>query len=89
MSRVVNPSITVKVLCFAQLRDRTGASELAVRLPAGATGADLLARLNRRHPGLGPLLRVCRLAVNQEYAADDTPLHENDEIAVIPPVSGG
>lgn len=85
----IGTTMTVRVLFFAQLRDRVGADELAVSLPSGSTGADLMEWLSQRDPTVRDLLRVSRLAVNGEYAALDRVLHNGDEAAVIPPVSGG
>lgn len=82
-------TMTVKVLLFAQLRDRVGADELAVSLPSGSTGAGLMGWLSQRSPTMNGLLRVSRLAVNCEYVAFDRVLHDGDEVVVIPPVSGG
>jgi molybdopterin converting factor subunit 1 len=82
-------TIMVRVLCFAQLRDHIGEPELSMPLPQGTTGQDLLDALRLRHPAIGPLLRVCRLAVNCEYVPAETTLHADDEVVVIPPVSGG
>ena len=81
--------ITVKVLCFAQLRDYLGASDFTVSLPSDATGRELLDALRQRSQRIGPLLDVSRLAVNQEYVAADVRLQDGDEVVVIPPVSGG
>jgi len=81
--------MTVKVLCFAQLRDRIGDTEAAVPLPSGAIGRDLLRVLKGRYPRVGPLLEVSRLAVNCEYVSGDCELHDGDEVVIIPPVSGG
>jgi molybdopterin converting factor subunit 1 len=81
--------MTVKVLCFAQLRDHLGASEFTVSLPSDATGCKLLDALRGRNPRIGALLDVSRLAVNQEYVAADVRLRDRDEVVVIPPVSGG
>ena len=81
--------ITVKVLCFAQLRDYLGASDFTVSLPSDATGRELLDTLRQRSPRIGPLLDVSRLAVNQEYVAAEVRLQDGDEVVVIPPVSGG
>ena len=80
---------TVKVLCFAQLRDYLGASDFMVSLPSDATGHELLDALRQRNPRIGPLLDVSRLAVNQEYVAANVRLQDGDEVVVIPPVSGG
>lgn len=82
-------TMTVRVLLFAQLRDRIGADELAVSLPSGSTGADLMQWLSQRSPKVDGLLRVSRLAVNCEYVPFDRVLHDGDEVVVIPPVSGG
>ena len=81
--------MTVKVLCFAQLRDQFGASEFTVSLPSNATGRELLDALRGRSPRIGPLLDVSRLAVNQEYVAANVRLQDGDEVVVISPVSGG
>jgi molybdopterin converting factor subunit 1 len=89
MPTAIRPSINVKVLCFAQLRDHIGESELAVPLPHGARSGDLLRVLKDRHPHVEPLLAVSRLAVNCEYVSGEVELHDGDEVVVIPPVSGG
>ena len=81
--------ITVKLLLFAQLRDRFGQSEFRMSLPRGATGRDLIARLIEQQPSLKPLIEVSCLAVNCEYVPFETVLQEGDEVALIPPVSGG
>src|SRR3989338_1048993 len=81
--------ITVKVLCFAQLRDYLGASDFTVSLPSDATGRELLGALRQRSQRIGPLLDVSRLAVNQEYVGADVRLQDGDDVVVIPPVSGG
>ncbi len=83
------PLITIRVLLFAQLKDRMGASEMTLSLPSGSTGRELLNAFSRRDPTLRPLLNVSRLAVGQEYVSWDHPLREGNEVAVIPPVSGG
>jgi len=76
--------VIVRVRLFAQLRERAGTRELALELPEGACVADALARLDHLARGL-PLV----LAVNRSYAAEDQPLAPGDELALIPPVSGG
>jgi len=84
----VYETIEVRLLYFAQLRDRFGESEL-FSLPKGARGQDLMSRLGERIPSLVPLLKASRLAVNCEYADRDQVLQEGDEVAIILPVSGG
>ena len=83
------PAITVRILCFAQLKDRLGEAEFLLAVPAGAKGRDLLRLLRERCPSAGPLLNVSRLAVHQAFVSEDVELHQEDEVAVIPPVSGG
>jgi molybdopterin synthase catalytic subunit len=74
----------VRVRLFAMLRERAGTDAVELDLPSGASAADVLAEL-------GELTREVPvvLAVNQEYATPETPLAPGDELALIPPVSGG
>ena len=74
----------VWVRLFAALRDRAGTDRLELELPDGARVADALAAVDGLAEGL-PLV----LAVNREYAARDRVLEPGDELAVVPPVSGG
>ena len=80
----------VSVRLFAILRERAGADELEIDLPEGATVAQALDAL-REQPGLDePLERIrVAMAVNREYAGPETPLAPGDELALVPPVSGG
>jgi molybdopterin converting factor subunit 1 len=74
----------VTVRLFAMLRERAGAREVTLELPDGARVSDALAELGSIAEGL-PLV----MAVNREYAPEDHVLDEGDELALIPPVSGG
>src|SRR5687767_12202642 len=74
----------VTVRLFAMLRERAGASEVTVELPEGARVRDALDALGHVADGV-PVV----MAVNREYAPEDAPLGEGDELALIPPVSGG
>ena len=76
--------MTLEVRLFAMLRQRAGADTIEVELEPGATVEDLLAQLS----GLIGAMPV-RAAVNREYSAAGRPLEPGDEIALIPPVSGG
>jgi molybdopterin synthase catalytic subunit len=82
--------MTLRVRLFAVLRERAGRDAVEVELPEGATVADALAELARRPP-LDELLErmPVRMAVNREYASDGTALAAGDELALIPPLSGG
>ena len=74
----------VRVRLFAGLRERAGADEVELELPDGAHVSDALERLRAVTDGV----RVV-MAVNHEYADPDVPLAPGDELALIPPVSGG
>ncbi len=74
----------ISVRLFAQLRERAGARELELELPEGAVVADALVALEDLAAGL-PVV----LAVNRQYAPQDRELRAGDELALIPPVSGG
>ena len=74
----------IRVRLFAALRERAGSDELELELPDGALVADALARMGAL---TGDLRAV--MAVNHEYASAETALHAGDELALIPPVSGG
>jgi molybdopterin synthase catalytic subunit/molybdopterin converting factor small subunit len=73
---------------FAKPRELVGRPQVELALPAGATPADAWSQLSSRYD-LGPLPRSFRCAVNSEYAGWDAALKDGDELAVIPPVSGG
>lgn len=71
------------------LRDAAGTEECWVVLGPGARGADAKTVLVERYPRLAGLIGYARLAVNHEYQSWEAPLHEGDELGLIPPVSGG
>jgi molybdopterin synthase catalytic subunit len=75
----------VTVRLFAILRERAGTRELTLELPEGARVSDALERLREVAPPELPLV----MAVNREYAPEDQVLDAGDELALIPPVSGG
>jgi molybdopterin synthase catalytic subunit len=74
---------------FAIQRELAATREVTLELPAGASVADAWAALEARYPVLAPGRPSVRFAVNGEYAGPDTPLADGDEVAMIPPVSGG
>lgn len=79
--------MTVKVLLFAAARRWAGASELSLELPVGARADAVYG--DPRLASLVPHRRSLRLAVNEEFSADDRALADGDTVAVLPPVSGG
>lgn len=80
--------MTIRVRFFASLRERLRTAEASRDLPAGATIEDLLALLHTDFPELAGLGRVS-IAVNAEYVDLRHALADGDEVALIPPVSGG
>jgi molybdenum cofactor biosynthesis protein MoaC/molybdopterin converting factor subunit 1 len=82
--------VTIQVRLFAMLRERAGRDSFELELPEGATVGDAMALLGRE-PGLNELLGrlPVRAARNREYVDDDQALEPGDELALIPPVSGG
>jgi molybdopterin synthase catalytic subunit len=79
----------VRVLFFGILKDVVGKALDAIELPDGASVRDLLARYESQFPKLKELVASLAVAVNQQYAGPDTKLKPDDEVALLPPVSGG
>jgi molybdopterin converting factor subunit 1 len=81
--------MTITVKLFAILRERAERSEVRLELPASATVAAAREALRERIPSIREYLPRVAWAVNRTYASVETELHDGDELAVIPPVSGG
>ena len=81
--------MNTKILFFATLRDRVGARQIELDLAQETTVAGLKNILVEKYPNLGESLPTVLVAVNQEFAHDDTLLTEGAEVALFPPVSGG
>ncbi len=79
----------VIVKLFAVLREQAGMGELLLELPAGATASSAAAELAERTPALQKFLGKSAFAVNRSYVSSSTALNDGDELAIIPPVSGG
>jgi molybdopterin converting factor subunit 1 len=79
----------VTVRLFARLRDVAGAGDFEREAPPAATIRTIWESLAREHPGLEPYGASISSARNAEYAQMDTPVADGDEIAFLPPVSGG
>jgi molybdopterin converting factor subunit 1 len=79
----------VRLLAFAVAADRLGSRESTLELPAGADVAALRAEVVRRAPALAALADRLAIAVDGTLAADDAPLADGAEVALLPPVSGG
>jgi molybdopterin converting factor subunit 1 len=83
------PAIRVKVLFFGRLKEVVGHAEESVDLAEGAPIEELFAHCGARHPDLARFRPSLVASRNQEFAAWSTPLHSGDEVAFLPPVSGG
>lgn len=81
--------VTYEVLLFAGLRERSGRARLEVSVPTGARVTDVLAAVAAALPAIAPALAHCRVAVALEFVGPDHVPSPGDEIAIIPPVSGG
>jgi molybdopterin converting factor subunit 1 len=79
----------LRVLFFGMLKDLVGQSSATLDLPEGATVGDLLAHFASQLPQLKDSLSSLAVAVNQQYAGTETELKSGDEVALLPPVSGG
>jgi molybdopterin converting factor subunit 1 len=81
--------VHVTIRLFARLRELVGASELTRQVPDGAVALDAWQTLVAEFPALGDHTRSISCAVNEEYARLTAALKDGDEVAFLPPVSGG
>ncbi len=79
----------VRVKLFAVAKELAGCDELTLDLPTGATVSDLRAAVAATSPALARIIPHALWAVGAAYASNDTPVNEQSEVALIPPVSGG
>jgi len=82
-------SMRVRVRLFAALAEAAGFREAIIELPSGATAAAARDAVAASYPALNGLCARVALAVNAEYSEPDHLLTDGDEVALIPPVSGG
>lgn len=79
----------VKVLLFGAAADLAGKREIEVPIKPGATLDELWAEAVGEYPGLSPMRGILAFAINGEYAEKDAKVSPGDEVAFLPPVSGG
>jgi molybdopterin converting factor subunit 1 len=85
----VSQSTRLKVLFFGRLKEIVGRAEDSIESARAATIEQLFALYSARNPELAKYRSSLVASRNQEFAAWDTPLHPGDEVAFLPPVSGG
>jgi sulfur-carrier protein len=81
--------VKVRLRFFASLRERLRRAEAERQIRDGASVGEVWSALCEEDPSLVELTPSISFAVNQEYVGRDATLHEGDELALIPPVSGG
>ena len=82
-------AVGLRIRFFARLREQAGVEVEPLQVAPGSTVADVYAELRRRHPSLEADAKAVRGAINQEFAPWDARVADGDEVAFIPPVSGG
>lgn len=82
-------TITITMHYFAMFRERIGTSTGTMQMPVGATAADVFDAVVSGHPELEGMRNSTLVMVNEEYSDRDLALQDGDEVALIPPVSGG
>src|SRR5260221_1481771 len=80
--------MNVRVRLFASYREAAGVGHILLDLPAGATVRDAIAEITRQHPLVAQIQQLV-IAKNRDYAGLDESVGDGDELALIPPVSGG
>jgi molybdopterin converting factor subunit 1 len=82
-------AIRLNVLFFGRLKDAIGHGQESMEIPPDSRIEDLFAHCVDRYPALAAHRKAIAVSRNQEFAAWATPLHPGDEVAFLPPVSGG
>jgi molybdopterin synthase sulfur carrier subunit len=80
---------TIKVCFFAHLKERAGQQEVILEIGGPSSVQQMRAGMEEAIPSLKGMTKRCRIAVNQEFVGEEAVIHAGDEIAFLPPFSGG
>lgn len=86
---MTSSTIQITVRFFATAKDAVNRSEATIELPAASNASDVLTYFTSRYPAMKELRSFIRVAVNEAYVDLDFKLSNGDDVAIIPPVSGG
>ncbi len=79
----------IQIKLFAAAREISERGELELEVAEGLSVKDMKLKISAEHPKLSELILRSAVSLNREFATDESVVHEKDEIALIPPVSGG
>jgi molybdopterin converting factor subunit 1 len=82
-------TINVNILYFAGAKDATGVRTESIELPKNASVKELLSNLSMMHPKVRDMLNIIQISVNYKVVGKETILNDGDEVAILPPISGG
>ena len=82
-------TISITIRFFASVKDVAKRSETTIELPGASVADDVLSYLTTQYPDMQRFRSYIRIAVNEAYVDSSFELHDGDEVAIIPPVSGG
>ncbi len=81
--------IHITILYFASVKDATGVRMEAIELPCDTSIDNLLTKISLTHPNIKSILNIIQISVNYKVVNMDTVLKDGDEVALLPPISGG
>lgn len=87
--KILKKTIKVKVLYWAQAREAAGKKEEYYTIQKGSSVEDLIEDILERHPSLGSMKSIVRIAVNGQMITDNEELKDGDIVAILPPFAGG